>query len=213
MLDLIEIGKRKFLRCKNPWGKCSPTLKFHPYDKRRWTKQLAKKLCYTPNYINSTQDNGIFWVLWKDVLKHFHHLSLAWNPSIYPIKKEIHSKWRNFEAESLFFNEQYSLEYNPQYLISIQPHEEDFEVKKIHRFDLCFKMRVMIQKHIKDFDAQGAEKKKNRVSFKLFSFDGYRIIYPKHSLRKFPYSAREICSDVFIFENSVCFLIQVISSL
>ena len=74
-------------------------------------------------------------------------------------------------------------------------------------------MRVMIQKHIKDFDAQGAEKKKNRVSFKLFSFDGYRIIYPKHSLRKFPYSAREICSDVFIFENSVCFLILVLSSL
>ena len=36
----------------------------------------------------------------------------------------------------------------------------------------------------------------------LFSFDGQRIIYPWDMLRSFPYSKWEMCSDVFIFENS-----------
>lgn len=40
------------------------------------------------------------------------------------------------------------------------------------------------------------------LSFKLFSYDGYRAIYPDDNLRSFNYSDREMCSDVFIFENS-----------
>ena len=41
-----------------------------------------------------------------------------------------------------------------------------------------------------------------RLSFKLFSYEGNRIIYPSDNLREFGYSDREMCSDVFIFENS-----------
>jgi hypothetical protein len=40
------------------------------------------------------------------------------------------------------------------------------------------------------------------ISFKLFSYEGNRIVYPDDNLRSFQYSKREMCSDVFIFENS-----------
>uniref|UniRef100_A0A7S3NBZ3 Uncharacterized protein n=1 Tax=Euplotes harpa TaxID=151035 RepID=A0A7S3NBZ3_9SPIT len=46
------------------------------------------------------------------------------------------------------------------------------------------------------------DKNSNHLSFKLFSFEGYRVIYPDDNLRAFSYSKREMCSDVFIFENS-----------
>ena len=55
----------------------------------------------------------------------------------------------------------------------------------------------MLRKHVKDYSC------KNAISFKLFTFDGHRIVYPMESLRTFAYTSREICSDVFIFENSV----------
>lgn len=54
----------------------------------------------------------------------------------------------------------------------------------------------MLRRHVKDY-AQ-----RNTISFKLFTFDGHRIVYPLESLRNFQYPTREICSDVFIFENS-----------
>ena len=47
---------------------------------------------------------------------------------------------------------------------------------------------------------------KNNAGFQLFSYEGERIIYPKDSLRNFPYSSRELLSDVFIFESSVIYL-------
>ena len=55
----------------------------------------------------------------------------------------------------------------------------------------------MLRKHIKDYTVS------NRVQFKLFTFDGQRIVYPHETLRNSLPNQREIMSDVFIFENSL----------
>lgn len=98
----------------------------------------------------------------------------------------MHSKF-NFalDTKSKFTQNAYCLYNNPQVLFTIPPHQEDFEI------------RIMLRRHVKDFSAP------NKVHFKLFTFDGQRIVYPIESLRNSLPNTREILSDVFIFENSV----------
>lgn len=79
------------------------------------------------------------------------------------------------------------MEYCPQFVFTIPPHKDDFEV------------RIFLQRHMKSFYT---DKDGRYLSFKLFSYEGNRIIYPDDNLRSFSYSTRELCSDVFIFENS-----------
>lgn len=54
----------------------------------------------------------------------------------------------------------------------------------------------MLRKHVKSFQVP------NKIQFKLFTFDGQRIVYPNETLRNSLPNSREIMSDVFIFENS-----------
>ncbi len=42
-------------------------------------------------------------------------------------------------------------------------------------------------------------RKAQHIGFKLFSYEGQRIVYPHDSLRSYSCSEREITSDVFIF--------------
>jgi len=82
----------------------------------------------------------------------------------------------------------YSLESTPQFVITIPPHKEDFEV------------RVMLERHMSEFTQN--IKKPNMMSFKLYSYEGYRVLSSDACLRSFPPSKYEKCSDVFIFEHS-----------
>ncbi len=78
---------------------------------------------------------------WREAIKHFSSVSLSWNPSIYKYHSELHSEWRNFKRADYdrFLDETYSLEFNPQLLITIPPHDDDFEV------------RVFFQRHIRSY--------------------------------------------------------------
>lgn len=42
-------------------------------------------------------------------------------------------------------------------------------------------------------------RKAQHIGFRLFSYEGHRIVYPHDSLRSYSCSEREITSDVFIF--------------
>ena len=119
-------------------------------------------------------------------MRYFTYMCIAWNPSLYPYQKTFHAGWSLGTEPSGSTKENVTLEYCPQYLFSIPPHTEDFEV------------RVMLQKHVTEF-----EPNQSRIAFMLFNYDGYRIVYPISALREHKYSSREVFSDVFIFENSV----------
>ena len=118
-------------------------------------------------------------------MKYFSQIYLAWNTYIYPYKYRFSSSIKSKQG-SPFYDENISLEYNTQYLITIPEHKEDFE------------MRILLQRNIKSFD----EVSKKKISFKLFWYEGFPIVYPIDHLRSLPNNIREVNSDVFIFEAS-----------
>ena len=75
---------------------------------------------------------GLSVVLWEDIIRVCSEIYLNWNPRVYPYHQTIHSR-RIFDSDlyhsdSKLWNEDYSLEYFPQFLFKIPPHDEDFEV-------------------------------------------------------------------------------------
>lgn len=74
-------------------------------------------------------ETGVRWLDWNSViLTMFDTLFLSWNPSIYSHRFIFDSLWYKGKKESLFWNELYSLEYSPQFLIHLPPHQTNLEV-------------------------------------------------------------------------------------
>lgn len=74
-------------------------------------------------------ETGSKWLDWNShVLTKFDSLYLSWNPSIYAHRFIFDSLWYKGEKNTLLWNEKYSLEYNPQFLIHIPPHGTNLEV-------------------------------------------------------------------------------------
>ncbi len=126
-------------------------------------------------------------MLWTEEINlYFSSITLCWNPRIYPYIRTVSSKFDYTLDQQMRLNQpQHSVYTSPQILFTIPPHAEDFEI------------RIMLRRHVKNFD-----KSSNKIHFKLFTFDGQRIVYPIDSLRNSLHSQREVMSDVFIFENS-----------
>lgn len=77
-------------------------------------------------------ESGSKWLDWNShVLTKFDSLYLSWNPSIYGHRFIFDTLWYKGEKDSLLWNEEFSLEYNPQFLIHIPPHDANLEVNKI----------------------------------------------------------------------------------
>ena len=180
VIEVLEAGETKLLKCKNPWGHTIPTIAYNIKNIKKLRNEKEEK------EIIKDEDNGCFWLDWDDVTLHFAHIFLAWNPEIYFNTYSFVSSWKTTRSISKFYDEIYNLEFNPQYLITIPEHKEDFE------------MRILISKHINAFN----NNVKKTVSFKLFWYEGYPIIYPIEHLRTLQNPSREVNSDVFIFEAS-----------
>ncbi|CDR96762.1 calpain family cysteine protease domain containing protein, putative [Babesia bigemina] len=123
MIDMKEVqmpNKRRIrlMYLKNPWGSISWTKRFSPSDKTSWTPEMQKTLNYVPN---ASEDNGMFWIEWNDVLKWFSHLYVAWKPSLFRSRVTLHHVW---EPSSHFLDswapDDMSLSlYNPQFSVVI----------------------------------------------------------------------------------------------
>ena len=67
-------------------------------------------------------------------------MALCWDTAIYPFKHEsITNKWYHSGLLKAQDNSEYTLETTPQYIITIPPHKEDFEV------------RVLLERHMSEF--------------------------------------------------------------
>jgi len=170
LLEMQEIPEadQKILKLRNPWGK--PT----------------KSQYASTNLTDIEKNTQVFYIDWFQILSYFSSIYLSWNPYIYPFRKVFHSKWLKGE-KSHFFNEKYSVEFNPQFLLRIPAHVEDFEI------------RILLERHILETNSN---KFHNTIGFLLFPYEGERTLYPKDPLKKSTYSSREIFSDVLIFEAS-----------
>eukprot|EP00347_Sterkiella_histriomuscorum_P004892 403358689 len=190
VLDLIETNDLKIIQCKSPSKGDKSLLKFiancrqMPLEFQRENKNVL--------------ETGIFYMTWQDnISDYFNCITLCWNPKIYPFVKSVTTKFDFTLDRTIKLNKpQFSVYSCPQILFTIPPHQEDFEI------------RIMLRKHIKDYTVS------NKVQFKLFTFDGQRIVYPHETLRNSLSNSREIMSDVFIFENSLeyeCYVLALIN--
>jgi hypothetical protein len=167
VLEIFEEGELKLIKCKNPWGHTIPNI---IHDKTT----------------EEDKEYGCFWIEWDNIVKHYSYLFIAWNSESYPYKYNITSSWKNYNSASKFYDESYSLEYNPQYIITVPEHKEDFEI------------RIVLSRYSKTI----SNKTRKSISYKLFWFEGYPIIYPTEHLRTLQNPCREISSDVFVFSAS-----------
>lgn len=130
-------------------------------------------------------ETGVKWLDWNTfVLGNFDTLYLSWNPSIYNFRFTFNSVWYKGRKDTLFWNQEYSVEYNPQFLIHIPPHAENLEI------------RIYLERFTDDFSS------KRGISYKLFTYTATRVFHPADCLRSCTQNKRELYSDVFIFEGS-----------
>ncbi len=133
----------------------------------------------------AAEDKGLFWTGWNAVTNSFSHLCLAINPDQYSCRHTVHFKGRTCGRDPVFDNEKYSLAGNPQFVLTLSAHKCDTEV------------RILLERHVSNL-GEGA-----KVGFRLFSYEGRRIVYPNGSLYSTAYSSREVFSDVFVAAASV----------
>lgn len=174
VLSMLETNNKNLLLLRNPWGKSS------------------SNLAVNKDYLLTQEDLslGLFYIDWKVVINVFSSIYLSWNPEIYPFQKTFLSKWLKGPLHNpKLWNECYSVEFNPQFLLRIPPHNEEFEV------------RVFLERHISN--TTNYRGYKNTAGFLLFPYQGERTIFPKEPLKKTAYSANELITDVFIFDESL----------
>ena len=140
-----------------------------------------------PISASTVEDTGVLWVNWNNIVqKKFDTLYLSWNPSIYSNRFILDSVWYRGEKNSLFWNEEYSVEYNPQFLIHIPPHDSNMEI------------RIYLERFAKN----NKKPETHPIGYKLFAYNTTRTFFANNYLRACTTNKKEIYSDVFIFEKS-----------
>lgn len=131
----------------------------------------------------ANQSNGLYLVEWSKLNPYLDRIYINWSPSIYSYNKKFDSGWYSNPSVSLQ-NQKVYVGNNPQFLIKIPKHEEDFEI------------RIFVDRHVDSFRTGQS------IVLKLFEYDGVRVLDPRNSIRSFESAERELLSDVFIFEKS-----------
>ncbi|ORM40191.1 Calpain-7 [Babesia sp. Xinjiang] len=123
VLDIKDVliankPRARMMYLKNPWGTVSWTKKFSPRDQDSWTKEMKQILHYNPN---PTQDNGLFWIEWNDVLSWFSHLYISWKPNIFKNKITMHQIWKPDYRfiKSMVQDDMHLSLFNPQFNLSV----------------------------------------------------------------------------------------------
>jgi calpain-7 len=99
VLDVVEAGRLRMLRVKNPWARRPWIGRFSSKDQAAWTPGLRKVLGIRPAGQGGEEDfailerAGIFWIEFNDCRKFFDSFVLSWNPSLFPFRLKLHDSW------------------------------------------------------------------------------------------------------------------------
>ncbi|KAL3810611.1 hypothetical protein ACHAXA_010569 [Cyclostephanos tholiformis] len=120
----------KLLQLKNPWASKITKLtdvwrimrtqgwtgRFSAQDKHSWSDPaFCEEVGYDASS-SATDDNGIFWMSWDDVLLYLCNIHVSWNPELFDFRTEVHARWdANVGPE----DDSYNLSHNPQYTITL----------------------------------------------------------------------------------------------
>jgi len=139
VLDARRLGSHKLLRLKNPWGKVRWRGRFSPGD-AAWQEALAEIATGTSTSSTSPADvfrealgsdpeadvktdDGHFWIDWQDVLQHFSHVYICWNPRALRLESAtVHARW---DPPPLFLecslpDDTHIMAWNPQFSLKLQ---------------------------------------------------------------------------------------------
>ncbi|XP_078098502.1 calpain-7 [Mustelus asterias] len=116
VLDIREYKGLKFLQLKNPWSHLRWKGRYSDKDEKSWVPALQKYLNFDPKTAQKI-DNGIFWINWEDLCRHYDVIYLSWNPALFKESTYIHSTW---DAKQGPVKDVYSLANNPQYKLEVQ---------------------------------------------------------------------------------------------
>ena len=139
-----------------------------------------------PSFNEKLYEDNIISLTFNDACSIFTHIYLNWNPDIFKYCYKFNSNYiHNSSYYSNSYNEDYSLEYNPQFILEIPKHNENIEIK------------IFIEKFINENSIINDD-----ISYKLYRYDGYIKIYPEEDLRNYQKEKGNIASDTLFFESS-----------
>ncbi|XP_072139599.1 calpain-7 isoform X2 [Mobula birostris] len=89
VLDIREYKGLKIIQLKNPWSHLRWKGRYSDKDEKSWTPALQKYLNFDPKTAQKI-DNGIFWISWEDLSRHYDVIYLSWNPGLFKESTCIH---------------------------------------------------------------------------------------------------------------------------
>lgn len=110
ILDLREGAGERLVKLKNPWRRKRWTGALSPSDGESWNAELWQ-LCGYDLWAAQESDDGIFWIRWGDLIKHFDSIHMNWDPEMFPHKWTGHLRWVPEQAG----NPEVLLSENPQF--------------------------------------------------------------------------------------------------
>ncbi|ORC86201.1 calpain-like cysteine peptidase [Trypanosoma theileri] len=165
VLGMREIGDERLLELKNPWGQRSWNGAYSISDKRPEAIKLLSDLQYT----DELADQGVFWITWSDLCKHFFRCSLSWNP--YMLFKTPEGMSRRPTRLSCHSRFPYTLSVGqmPQYHIGIS------------KASRPSRMHLVFSRHITDVESFGQQFEKDHpgvpyVALKVYDVTRYPSI-------------------------------------
>mmetsp|Transcript_34635 Transcript_34635/g.114109 ORF Transcript_34635/g.114109 Transcript_34635/m.114109 type:complete len:546 (-) Transcript_34635:104-1741(-) len=105
----------QLLQLKNPWARKRWRGAFSVFDRQRWTPELRKAFGFDQQ-ASLQQDNGIFWIDYDSLLRHFEGVFLNWNPQLFKHHTVTHGQW---PPRAAFRDDAVDLGTNPQYQLTV----------------------------------------------------------------------------------------------
>ena len=112
VLQVREVGGVRLLQLKNPWARIRWKGSYSAHDTQRWTAALREELQYEPTQALQ-MDNGIFWIDYGNMLKHYKGVYSNWNPALFRHHSSTHGQWPKRAAANA--NDSKNIGANPQY--------------------------------------------------------------------------------------------------
>ena len=152
---------------------------------------------YPKNSFNINKKNNTFDIFFEDCIQIFTNFYLSWDINSYEFKYIYHNKFLennfyNFKNDFKFLNEDYSLVFNPQYVINIPKHLETIEL--ILLFSYYFDQNLNYS--LNDF------------GYKLYLFNGFKKVFNEKELKKYNNNnnnfnnEQNVKRDILFFESS-----------
>ena len=76
VLDFTTYNGERLVKVKNPWARVSWTGRYSIKDTVKCTDEFRKAVNYTDDHAAQ----GVFYVMWEDLIKYYRRLHISWNP-------------------------------------------------------------------------------------------------------------------------------------